>query len=219
MQQREDRRHPPQDVAERLSVSPSTLRRWSREFADFLSESAGNPGVSSQGEPGHRRYTDQDMATLLTIKGLLTEGLSYEQVKDHLTAEEPEEFGGSEEKAMVSVQGVEGDGSGITPVIGFLADTLQILSNGQQVVLNSQQASRELLGVVLQDNFNLKEENVRLRDRMLDLERELAEIRRREEMFREGLRQSLEARIQRLEEERGLGDRAGCLASLLGIFM
>jgi DNA-binding transcriptional MerR regulator len=213
----------PQDVAERLSVSPSTLRRWSREFADHLSESAGHPAPSPQGEPGHRRYTDRDVATLLTVKGLLTEGLSYEQVKDQLAVMGPDELVGesesSDEHALISVVEPEQDEKGLAPAFNFLTETLQVVANGQQVVLNSQQASRELLGVVLQDNFNLKEENAHLRDRLLALEREMAEMRRREEDFRESLRLSLEARLQQLEvREHGAVERAGCLASLLGIF-
>jgi DNA-binding transcriptional MerR regulator len=220
---KEDRHRAPQEVAERLSVSPSTLRRWSREFADYLSVSAGQPEPSAQGEPGHRRYTDHDVTTLLMVKGLLTEGLSYEQVKDRLAAVEPGE-GEIEESegdghALVSVVEAERDEKAVAPALSFLTETLQVVVNGQQVVLNSQQASRELLGVVLQDNFNLKEENARLRDRILALEREMAEIRRRGEEFREGLRQSLETRIQQLEtREYRATERAGCLASLFSIF-
>jgi DNA-binding transcriptional MerR regulator len=219
---KENRHRVPQEVAERLSVSPSTLRRWSREFADHLSGSAGHPQPSPQGEPGHRRYTDRDVTTLLTVKGLLTEGLSYEQVKGRLTDVGPDEFEESEsdeQHALVSVVEAERDEKAVAPALHFLTETLQVVANGQQVVLNSQQASRELLGVVLQDNFNLKEENARLRDRILALEQDMAEMRRRGEEFRETLRQSLETRIQQVEmREYGTAERAGCLASLFSIF-
>ncbi len=78
----------------------------------------------------------------------------------------------------------------------MLADTLHTVAEGQQLLLGSQQANREVLSVVLQDNFNLKEENAKLRDRMLELERDMAEIRRLEATRRE----TLEARLLRLEE-------------------
>jgi hypothetical protein len=85
--------------------------------------------------------------------------------------------------------------------------------------LGSQQANRELLTVVLQDNFNLKEENAKLRDRMLDLERDLVEMRRMDDLRRE----NLEARLQRIEDQARprnptprRTERQGCLAQLFG---
>lgn len=217
----ENHHHVPQEVAERLSISPSTLRRWSREFSDYLSEKAAE---TSPDEQGNCEYTARDVATLLMVKELLTEGLSYEQVKDRLAvsepAELPEESGSQTGQALVSVMDTEKTDKALGPALNFLGETLQVVASGQQVVLNSQHASRELLGVVLQDNFNLKEENARLRDRLLALEREMAENKRREEEYRESLRQSLESRIQQLETRsyQAAGERAGCLAGLLGIF-
>src|SRR5512147_1579258 len=69
----------PQEIASRLEVSPSTLRRWSEEFSEFLSLEAS----SSEGKQ-HRRYSDEDMATLITIKGLMGDGLTYEEVRERL---------------------------------------------------------------------------------------------------------------------------------------
>ena len=66
-----------------------------------------------------------------------------------------------------------------------LGDILSAIANSQQSVLNSQSTVREVVGVVVQDNFNLKEENRKLRDRMLELERVLAEYQRREETRKE----------------------------------
>jgi hypothetical protein len=79
----------------------------------------------------------------------------------------------------------------------ILSDTLHSVSDGQQLLLGSQQANRELLTVVLQDNFNLKEENAKLRDRMLELERDMVEIRRHEAARRD----SMEARLRRMEDQ------------------
>ena len=113
-------------------------------------------------------------------------------------------------------------------------DLALAVMNGQQAILSSQQANRDLMGVVIQDNFNLKEENVKLRDRMLRLEQELGELRRGEDgqhrIVEERLRQlekRLEAREmemrqpappEELEELEEIENRTGCLASLLGIF-
>jgi hypothetical protein len=86
--------------------------------------------------------------------------------------------------------------SSVFPAVTVLADTLHTVADGQQMLLGSQQANRDLLSVVLQDNFNLKEENAKLRDRMLHLERDLAEIRRLDATRRE----NLDSRLQQLEE-------------------
>ena len=227
----------PNEVATQLQVSPSTLRRWSDEFADFLSESAGRPHLAAGTPAAHRRYTDEDLETLLTIKGLLAEGLTYIQVGKRLEAlrqHRPPVTAGVEGEAPPVTAGVEGEAPPVTalgpslrdapfaPAISVLADTLHTVAEGQQLLLGSQQASRDLLTVVVQDNFNLKEENSKLRDRMLDLEREMSEMRRQEAAHREALEarlQQLEARLQQPRPQpahpRHAG-RPGCLGQLLG---
>jgi hypothetical protein len=112
------------------------------------------------------------------------------------------------------------DASPIGPAVTVLADTLHTVADGQQLLLGSQQASRDLLSVVVQDNFGLKEENAKLRDRMLELERELAEIRRLDQTKRE----ALDARLRKLETRSpnpGPGappsnQRSGCLSQIFG---
>jgi len=64
-------------------------------------------------------------------------------------------------------------------------DLLSTVANSQQSVLNIQDSMRETIGVVVQDNFNLKHENRKLRDRMLEIERSLAEQQRRDETRKE----------------------------------
>jgi regulator of replication initiation timing len=98
----------------------------------------------------------------------------------------------------------------------FLADSLHNVADSQQAVLNSQAANRELLGVVLQDNFNLKEENTRMRERMLELERQVAQIRRDEEARRETMRAELEARMEDVQRAVMFQSRSGCLGGLFG---
>jgi DNA-binding transcriptional MerR regulator len=220
----------PNEMAAQLQVSPSTLRRWSNEFADYLSGTAGQPSATSAGQASHRRYTDADLETLLMIKGLLAEGLTYTQVSRRLDA-----LRLRSDFMAASGAAVEGEArretalsapireSGpVAPVVTVLADTLHTVAEGQQLLLGSQQANRDLLTVVLQDNFSLKEENARLRDRMLELERQLAEIQRLENVRRE----TVDARLSRFEEQLRLRRPAparaeakqqkGCLSQLLG---
>lgn len=234
---------PPQDVARGLEISPATLRRWSDEFADFLSSSAD----SAKGK-SHRRYTEGDITTLATIKELMSSGLTYDQVRQQLTrqntstpppeqvaeaqgegetfAREPAPSDGSE-TALIASDGSE------SPAIAFLTNTLMTLSEGQKSILNSQAATRELMGVLIQDNFNLKEENNRLRERILELERSTAQTRHEEEWRREALRQELDAKISTVQqlateaftaansvempEIKAVSTKPGCLGALFGV--
>jgi DNA-binding transcriptional MerR regulator len=196
----------PQEVAARLEVSPSTLRRWSDEFTEFLSPDAH----SAEGKQ-HRRYSDEDLATFITVKGLMADGLTYDQVREQLSE-------------MQAGRKPDGPGSMIAtdpalplaPAMTFLADSLHNVADSQQAVLNSQAANRELLGVVLQDNFNLKEENTRLRERMLEMERQVTQFRRDEEASRESLRAELEGRMQDMQRAVMMQSRSGCLGGLFG---
>lgn len=66
------------EAAQRLGVSVGTLRNWSDQFAAFLSESA-RPGYQPE-----RRFTGLDMVKLAYIKGLRSEGLQAEQIRQRL---------------------------------------------------------------------------------------------------------------------------------------
>jgi len=238
----------PQTVTQELDISSATLRRWAEEFADYLSSEAN----SAQGK-SHRRYTDQDVQTLQIIKELLNEGMTYEQVRQQLAihfAVSSDQFGpaselgegieepfGMEErdldleederKALITSNGNE------SPAIAFLTNTLTTLSDTQQSILNSQSANRELLGVLIQDNFNLKEENNRLRERILEIERSLGQSRQEDEWRRESIRQELDTKIGSVQqmaaeamktahevqmpEIKAIKSKPGCLGSLLGL--
>lgn len=220
----------PNEIATHLDVSPSTLRRWSNEFADSLSDAAGRPESASGSQMAHRRYTDDDLETLLTIKGLLAEGLTYVQVGKRLdvlrlrqAAVVTDDGDGPDEAGQVTALGPSlRDSPAYAPAVAVLSDTLHTVADGQQLLLGSQQANRDLLTVVLQDNFTLKEENAKLRDRMLELERDVAEMRRQESARRD----ALESRLQALESEirqprprpsaRPRSQRPGCLGEIFG---
>lgn len=245
----------PHVVARELDISSATLRRWSDEFADFLSAEAGPADGRT-----HRRYTEGDLTTLSTIKNLMNNGLTYEQVRHELIShrpasppqdvtqappepdapipsgfdrfrqplpdeddEEDEEL--DEQKGLVAA-------AGDNPAVSFLTNTIATLSDGQKSILNSQAANRELLGVLIQDNFNLKEENNRLRERVLEVERDLAKVRQEDEWRREALRQELDHKIAlaqqtasqalaaaqnvELPEIKAVKTRTGCLGMLFG---
>ncbi len=165
-------------VTELLDVAPSTLRRWIQRFADFLEQDAGASDAL---------FGPTDVETLSVIRGLLAEGYTYEQITHRLQVlvaahrdEEPQEAAPLATPLNTNLP------QAVTDVLHTMADT-------QQAILNSQTSIRELLGVVVQDNFNLKEENRKLRDRMLELERTLAEYQRREETRKERIENRLRA--------------------------
>jgi DNA-binding transcriptional MerR regulator len=240
----------PQAVTGTLDISPATLRRWADEFSDFLSLEAS----SAQGK-SHRRYTDEDVEILLIIKELLNSGLTYQQVHQQLsstfalpseqitvtsqneTDDFEEEFEETlepvdEEETEESSRALVASNGSESPAIAFLTNTLTTLSDTQQSILNSQAANRELLGVLIQDNFNLKEENNRLRERILDIERSLAQSRQEDEWRRESMRQELDAKIAatqqlanqalttahsvEMPEIKAIKGKPGCLGALLG---
>ena len=173
------------EVTELLDVAPGTLRRWIQRFGSFLQTTASESSS---------RFTASDVETLSIVRGLLAEGNTYEQIAHRL-------------KVMQSThqsQIVEGDEESTarpltTPNAGQLnravGDAMQTITNTQKAILNSQTSIRDLLGVVVQDNFNLKEENRKLRERMLEIERVQAEYQRREETRKE----RLESRLRALE--------------------
>jgi DNA-binding transcriptional MerR regulator len=181
--------------------------------------------MAPTGGIAHRRYTDQDLEVLMTTKGLLAEGLTYIQVGRRLellrmrSAPSDQELVGDESESMALGPAMQG-GSSFSPGVAVLADTLHTVADGQHLLLSTQQANRDLLTVLLQDNFGLKEENVKLRNRMLELERDLSEIRRLETARRD----ALDLRFQRLEEQSrpkstapSSSGRSGCL-SIFGLF-
>ncbi len=62
-----------------LQVAPNTLRNWSDQYADYLSESA-RPGAQPE-----RRFTDKDLTVLTYIKQLRSEGMKEDGIKSRLS--------------------------------------------------------------------------------------------------------------------------------------
>jgi len=179
-------------VASRLGVSPSTIRRWSTLYAAYLSPEASQPTFRSDAEPARRRYSEDDVKTLTQIRDWRAEGKPQEEILDllqqkHLPATVP---------TSVSVMTEEQERVLSTSAAAVLAETLRTLQGNQQALLNSQQANRNLLGIVIQDNFNLKSENAKLRERLYSTEKELAELKETDWNHR----LSLEERLTQLEQ-------------------
>lgn len=208
----------PAEVADHLGISAATLRRWSSRFGAFLDLADGGQESGS-----HRRYTPHDLETLARVKQLLEQGWTYEQVAGQLApgaaAATPAGVAGDEmalppeaaaAEAVISPDQEAGSVApevepaagelvpvdGLSPAARFLRDAVQGMADNQQIILNSQQASRDLMGVMIQDNLNLKGEATSLRDRMLEMERDLAELRRRQGDYRE----RMETRVHVLED-------------------
>src|SRR4051812_8011079 len=106
--------------------------------------------------------------------------------------------------------GGEGDGQHKSIMIskapqgfGIMTDTLRVMIENQQTVQNSLQVNRNLLGVIIQDNFNLKEENAKLRERMLKLEQEQSEMKKRDQDYRLTVEQRLMRAENALRAEAG----------------
>jgi DNA-binding transcriptional MerR regulator len=203
----------PSEVADQLGISGATLRRWSSRFSAFLDLADGGQESGS-----HRRYTAHDLQTLARVKHLLEQGWTYEQVTGQLAEngaaalsavdeapapdDDPEQFFALAEDVAPSAPddaphaGALLPVENLTPAARFLRDAVQGMADTQQIILNSQQASRDLMGVMIQDNLNLKGDASSLRERMLELERELAELRRRQADYRE----RMETRVHVLED-------------------
>lgn len=201
----------PAEVAQTLGIPASTLRRWSRRFASFLSPEA-NGAARGDHARGHRRYTQADLDVLTRCKALLSEGSTLNEVAQHLEANftsqsltvagEIDDEG--EEDVVGALQAVPVPTADDMNLGQALAQTLSSLSDNQQLILSGQQSERALLGVVVQDNFNLKEENKRLRERMVETERKLFELKRESEKYRtderERMRQ-MEAYLFQLQQQ------------------
>lgn len=237
---RQSNNRPAHSIAKQLGISPATLRSWSDEFAEYLN-------VTGSGK-SPRRYTDRDVGILSAVKELLEQGMTYEHVHERLASRLSElQFGSAEpaqdseikfdgstlpietegQTALVAANGPE------AATISFLTNTLVALSDSQKSILNSHTANRELLGVLIQDNFNLKEENNRLRERVLDLERSTAQYRQEEEWRREALRKELDSKIAAVQQVaaqaltaahsieipdiKAVNTKPGCLGALLGM--
>lgn len=221
----------PAQVAGHLNLSPDGLERLCRRFGRYLSRDAANAHFShatfSHADVAmlatvqrllNQGYDDAQIDRSLT--SLLSEtpvepdeetraGETDIPAPALTTALSARSASLDEQDQSDELDGdiSGGDISGGEPSTGLarlVGDAMSTLAGTQQAVLNSQSALREMLNVVVQDNFNLKDENRKLRDRMLELERALAEYQRREETRKErseGRLRALEATVAALQQQ------------------
>ena len=195
----------PGAVARELDISTSTLRRWAKEFHPYLSKMAAKPDVTDTGAGAHRRYTRDDVEILTRVKTLLNRGLTYDQVVQRLRSEgaaPSEERQPLEEAYPIVSPGQDMEAPAVGPSLVVVADALRNINENQQALQNSLQVNRNLLGVLIQDNFNLKEENSKLRDRVLKLEQALNQFR-----------QDKESSPLTQTQQKELQSRRGCLGT------
>ncbi|MCE7981609.1 MAG: MerR family transcriptional regulator [Caldilinea sp. CFX5] len=174
------------EVANHLQIPLDTLRQWNQRFADFL-------GAETLAMPP--RYTSADIAVLLTVQKYLDQGFDDDEVRIRLTPKRiiPPPVANALAPHHSHEITVSSDNPGVPTVV---TDLLSTIANSQQSILNGQTTVREVVNVVVQDNFNLKDENRKLRDRVLEVERTFAEYQRREETRKE----RLEGRVRALEQ-------------------
>jgi DNA-binding transcriptional MerR regulator len=198
----------PGDVARELDISTSTLRRWAKEFHPYLSKTAAKPDATDAGVSAHRRYTEEDVHLLTRVKTLLERGLTYDQVVQQLKGRAGAVSEGSrprEEAYSIVPSEQQMETQALGPSLVVVKDALRNINDNQQALQNSLQVNRNLLGVLIQDNFNLKEENSKLRDRVLKLEQSVNQFR-----------QEKEASSVSPAQQKELQSRKGCLGSATG---
>lgn len=70
--------HTTKDIADRLEVNAQTIRRWSQQFADHLSDGARNKDAL--------QFTDDDLLTLWSIRRWRQLGYSLDEIGSRLTS-------------------------------------------------------------------------------------------------------------------------------------
>ena len=155
----------PREMAERLGISASTLRLWSNQFADVLSNYATKAPTGDRTPAAQRRYTDDDLRTLLRAKALLAQGLTYEETKRRLSQDPPpqqapplSDKAAPPEEALPSLQALRETIEAKDKTIAALRDSLAFLD------------------VYL---FALRQEREDAKQNIHRLEREVAELRAR----------------------------------------
>lgn len=83
----------PGEIAQTLTVPPSTIRRWAKRFEKYLSHQQGKKRI----------YTFADEDTLRKIKNMSAQGMTLDQIENALqVVETPEEI----DKALISPEAV-----------------------------------------------------------------------------------------------------------------
>lgn len=172
-----------EEVADHLNLPADALLRMSVRYARYLSPNAAADSPS---------FTNADIAALVAVQKLLAQGYTDEQVNRYLTPLHRDGRDASPAAIPHTANGKDGP-TADAAFLPVLTEILNTIVSNQEALLNAQATLREMANVVVQDNFNLKDDNRKLRERMLELERVLAEYQRREETRKERLEGRLRA--------------------------
>ena len=71
----------PKQVTEITKIPASTIRRWAVRFEDFISPQEGR----------YREYTESDLNVFLKVRDLSSQGMTLDQIEDHLPVSAPPE--------------------------------------------------------------------------------------------------------------------------------
>lgn len=124
----------PNDAAARLGIAPATLRSWAALYDEFLSEYARR---------GRRQYTRRDLAILRTVKDLLDDRNTHDQVGDLLrTMDFGEEDTAPAADEAPDAPGHAHDATSASGQAEQTASTALLVLSGQVVGVQQDQAQR-----------------------------------------------------------------------------
>jgi DNA-binding transcriptional MerR regulator len=180
----------PQEIAERLGISASTLRLWSTQFSGCLSDSARKVPVNGALVVAQRRYTDEDFFVLVRAKDMLRRGQTYEEVNRALAtqmvvnAPRPGPFAmptqlptQMERREPVEEHGPSGTESSFQEALEAKETVIASLKESLEAKDKTISALRESLAFLDIYIHTLRQEREDGRDRELQLEKELEELR------------------------------------------
>ncbi len=136
------------EVAEKLKISPATLRLWSNQFSAFLSPSARKGPTDSVS--AQRRYVDEDVELLFQAKAILGRGLTYGEARRKLEELRRENAEGGELERLFSSLPASLDG--VREMLGARDRTIAALKETLAV--------REQTVAALEDTLLAKEKTI-----------------------------------------------------------
>jgi DNA-binding transcriptional MerR regulator len=168
----------PREVALALGIDGSTLRLWSKEFAELLSPAATR-SPTADGAPAQRRYTEADLEVLRRIRTLLDQGLRYDEVRRRLRGD----------STASDAPEAPAAGSDVPDSVDVVVASLRSILEAQQEALTEKD---EIIQELVEDVRRLNQgmanrvaerdraeaDARRLRERLGRVERVLAEARR-----------------------------------------
>jgi DNA-binding transcriptional MerR regulator len=199
-------------VAGRLGISPTSVRRWSERFSLWLDDEAGNPELLENGRRAARLYSENDIEVLARVLEVKEQGLSEEEIEADLAGDFATPVPWVPPSGDLPIQRLDEVGTSLNSEdVATLELLLRKLIDVPEATPHLRQAQRDLLHVVLQNATtlmndalmlkeaakSLKDENDRLRRRLHVLEEEMGRLKESDWNHR----LILEERVRRLEEE------------------